>query len=529
MNTSHPEDAIRVWDLGRGEEVAALHGVDSRAIFDADGALLTCGEQGLHRWPVRPPDASASGGAAGAWRIGPAEMLHTSDLDGGRLARSRDGRVLSVTCFNAGTLVVHRDRPDRAVRLGPQRDVRQVAVSPDGRWVATGSWNGTDDGVFVWDAATGRRVAVLPAVDQGSVDFSPDGRWLAVGVPTGRGRLWRAGDWSPGPEVDGAGALRFSPDGALLAHGGHDHRIRLLDPETCRPLATLEDPNQDRAEWFSIGFTPDGTALVASGDESRSVHVWDLRLIREGLASRGLDWDRPPYPPPASAGDGVPERREVRVEPGEVVSLQKRAVADFRRGAGPRPRRASRGSCAGARPMGVLVAARAAPAGGRRPRGPSRRLHGDARPLRRRLARDRGHEPVDLGLLPRPGCRPGPGRPPEIGRGSAGGPPRALHDPQPPRCGLLPRRPVRGGDRGPRGSDAGPRAGGTAYDHLFLSMAHGHLGHADEARAWADRAALGRGGRGRTDQRPPARDPPLPFQRLELQILAREASALIGR
>jgi WD40 repeat protein len=140
----------------RGEEVADLPGLDSgsSAIFDADGDLPTCGPLGLHRWPVRPSDRTE---AAGAWRVGPAEVLLTVDLGGARVARSEDGRMLAVTCFDAGALVWHRDRPRLAVRLGPQRDVRQVAVNPDGRWVATGSWNGTNEGVFVWDAATGHR------------------------------------------------------------------------------------------------------------------------------------------------------------------------------------------------------------------------------------------------------------------------------------------------------------------------------------------------------------------------------------
>jgi len=30
---------------------------------------------------------------------------------------------------------------------------------------------------------------------------------------------------------------------------------------------------------------------VATNDDSQSIHVWDLRGIREQLAKMGLDWD----------------------------------------------------------------------------------------------------------------------------------------------------------------------------------------------------------------------------------------------
>ncbi|MGO9112624.1 MAG: hypothetical protein ACLP9L_25615 [Thermoguttaceae bacterium] len=73
--------------------------------------------------------------------------------------------------------------------------------------------------------------------------------------------------------------------------------MRLVATDTGREYARLENPNQDRARY--IAFSPDGTQLVLDG-EADSLHVWDLRAIRDELAQRGLDWDLPPYPP---AGD----------------------------------------------------------------------------------------------------------------------------------------------------------------------------------------------------------------------------------
>jgi tetratricopeptide (TPR) repeat protein len=67
--------------------------------------------------------------------------------------------------------------------------------------------------------------------------------------------------------------------------------------------------------------------------------------------------------------------------------------------------------------------------------------------------------------------------------------------------------------------------GGTASDWLFLAMAHQRLGHNDKAKKWLDKAVKWID---HTTQKRLAEAAKLPlFQNLELQILRREAEALV--
>jgi WD40 repeat protein len=206
--------------------------------------------------------------------------------------------------------VFHRDHPERAIRLGPQADVRYVAISPDGRFVATGS-HGHAGGLKVWETERGRLVKELPRAVflDAAAAFSPGGRLLAVHGREG-GRILTVGTREEGPAIP-AGLAAFAPDGSLLAVDAGQGLIRLLDPATGRDKAHLEDPNQDTG---SLLVKPDGTRLVAVSDDGKAIHVWDLQRIREELVQLDLDWNAPPYPKRADPAPGPLEIRVVAAE-----------------------------------------------------------------------------------------------------------------------------------------------------------------------------------------------------------------------
>jgi hypothetical protein len=253
--------------------------------FEPSGGLISNSFRDLVYWP-------ASDGPPGTQRLGPPVVWLRWPLGEGGSC-SADGAVVAVGQVDKGAVVVHRDKPGQPLSLR-QGDVRRTAVSPDGRWVATGNWTHvrTEAGVKVWDAVTGGHVADLSLPLCNSLAFSPEGRWLAAGDTT-TVHLYRSGDWQEERTFRG-NQLAFGPDGLLALPDGE--AIRLMDAETGGELCRLEAPHTTgpRAECFST----DGSLLVATDVPSATIQVWDMRALRQELAARGLDWGRRPFPPP---------------------------------------------------------------------------------------------------------------------------------------------------------------------------------------------------------------------------------------
>jgi hypothetical protein len=281
---------LRFWDIASTKELAfAPIGMVRHLRFDQLGNLLTIGEN-FYRWPVQRVGSSPE-----VFRFGPPHKVPVSVFVD--FSISRDGGVLAVSQYDGAT-IVHADRPNQPVHVGPHWDCRDVAVSPSGRYVATGSHFGSQ--VKVWNSSDGQLLTTLPIDGWAVVSFSPDERWLTT--KSVGGQLWRVGSWEAGPTTDG-NPSGFSPDGRMLAVDSLTY-VRLVDPETGAEYVKLEHPNGHQSLDFV--FSADETLLVATNTGRKSNFAWNLQRLREKLDARGLDLDLPPYPSLKVPTDPVP-------------------------------------------------------------------------------------------------------------------------------------------------------------------------------------------------------------------------------
>ena len=164
--------------------------------------------------------------------------------------------------------------------------VATLAFSPDGRTLATGSWDGA---IKLRDVESGALLWMSWQTDIiHCVAFSPDGHTLASGGDGATIRLWDASSGTHLQTLTGHSgpvhALTWSPDGSLLASGGFDMQIRLWKMQEAQPETSV-GMLVGHTNWvFSLAFAPDGRTL-ASASFDRTVKLWDVDSlsVRETL------------------------------------------------------------------------------------------------------------------------------------------------------------------------------------------------------------------------------------------------------
>jgi WD40 repeat protein len=179
---------------------------------------------------------------------------------------------------------------------GHDRQVNTLAWSPNGKWLASGTWDGI---VHIWEASSGR---LLRSYDGGKDDmpilalaWSYDGERLAMSFGTTvqvreiiGDRLVYTYRWHADSHTSTGNvtlALAWSPNGRLLhAHTNYlDNRVWVWDTNRGEPLFIYQGHNQ---HVMALAWSPDGTWLASSSADA-TVQIWEANSGRWQLTYHG--------------------------------------------------------------------------------------------------------------------------------------------------------------------------------------------------------------------------------------------------
>lgn len=199
------------------------------------------------------------------------------------------------------------EKPETFVQLGHSEVINSIALSPDGKYLLSGS---NDKTLKLWEVSTGREIRTLIGHTQEvmSVAFSPDGKhavssddhstsmdnennillWniekgvVVKKIPIRRkeGKEWERG-YTP--------SVVFSPDGRHIAAGvsiSNENFIIIYDLETGRSVKEFSGGPEHFPTY--IAFSPDGNYLVSGSgglfadiSKDNAVRLWDVKTGKE--------------------------------------------------------------------------------------------------------------------------------------------------------------------------------------------------------------------------------------------------------
>lgn len=282
----------RLWDAATGQETGrAVHEATVNAVaFSPDGRFLASGSGHTQ---LKGGTSTLADPVVRLWDLTAGQTIsrysHQGSIDD--IAFSPDGRYLATASWDHTARVSNPITGEERFRVVHNDRVVSLAISRDSQWLATGSM---DRNVRLLNLSNGQETTLSTAIGPvGAMSFSPDGKHLAMGAHDGIARVWDITTQQELFQLRHTGLvpyISYSADGLyLLTYSGNVVRLwNAADGKELRAIPFSSDVSQ--AEW-----SPD-SQLVATQAET-GVQIWNahdgakLSLLKhEGDLLKDFAW-----------------------------------------------------------------------------------------------------------------------------------------------------------------------------------------------------------------------------------------------
>ncbi len=276
---------LRIWDANTGRLASKITGAPQPSVsafaISANGRWVAAGGYtgAVMLWEVATGRLARSLEIPKFYNVPEGVLALTFTPDERGLVR---GGVLEVALYDVNT-----GRKGTVFGTGtPGTNGAQfLAVSPDGRTLATAGASSQNKNIELWDMATGQKRGRLAGRADATyaVAFSGDGKNILTAGQGETLKLWdvTGGALRPfkGLSLFASTGLAFSPDGKFIAAGSGylDKTITLREVASGREAVKIAG---HPANWVrSLAYSPDGAQLatLCLDQNDKSVKLWDTR------------------------------------------------------------------------------------------------------------------------------------------------------------------------------------------------------------------------------------------------------------